>query len=262
MKVRARLSRPLQRGRGKRVSRGDFRITRAPIRDSRPSWSRGTAHRLPLRASRGSIGRGAPVGVRGVPVGGRGPKRPIGLRDRRAVPAFSDRTRHLPPPERPYSRRPSSMLLLFFYIYPLSIFLELIIFFFTFMRTVPVYPKSISKRDYARRDELTHRSRTMTEYGSRIPIERRSSYEDDYSRGGGYSDIPRTMSRSTERRPYVDEGYGRKLERALPSYREGRSRDYDSISGSKRPYSALVAKHLQNFLPCPIYLTGHFLFTV
>ncbi|KAL0907873.1 hypothetical protein M5K25_022322 [Dendrobium thyrsiflorum] len=216
VKIRARLSRPLQRGRGKRVSRGDFRISRVPTRDIRASWSRATVRRLPLRASRGSIGRGAPVGVRGVPIGGRGPKRPIGLRERRDIAAFSERTRHLPPPDRSYGRRPP----------------------------IPVYPKSISKRDYDRRDELARRSRTIAEYGSRIPAERRPSYEDDYSRGGGYSDIPsRTLSRSAERRPYVDEGYDRKLERALPSYREGRSRDYDSISGSKRPYSALDDTH-------------------
>ncbi|XP_020585375.1 nucleolin isoform X2 [Phalaenopsis equestris] len=213
VKVRARLSRPLQRGRGKRVSRGDFRISHVP----RASWSNSTARRLPLRASRGSIGRGAPVSVRGASIGGRGPKRTIGLRDRRAVPAFSERARHLPPPERSYGRRPP----------------------------IPVYPKShLSKRDYDRRDELTHRSRNIAEYGPRIPTDRRSSYEDDYSRGGGYSDIPpRTLPRSAERRSYVDEGYGRKLERTLPSYREGRSRDYDSISGSKRPYSALDDTH-------------------
>lgn len=112
--------------------------------------------------------------------------------------------------------------------------------------TVPPYPKSSLKRDYGRRDDLPPpRSRAATDYGPRAVPERRTSYRDDYSsRGPGYSDIPRTTSRPAARRAYVDEGYGQRFERPPPpppSYREGRARDYDSISGSKRPYAALVS---------------------
>lgn len=125
---------------------------------------------------------------------------------------------------------------------------------YTFMEAVPAYPKSSAKRDYGRRDELPPplpRSRAATEYGSRVPTERRSSYRDDYpSRGSAYSDIPpRSAPRTADRRAYIDD-YGRKLERPIPTYREGRSRDYDSISGSKRPYTELVSF----FVPiCPLF---------
>ncbi|KAK8951747.1 Polyadenylate-binding protein RBP47B [Platanthera zijinensis] len=214
VKVRARLSRPLQRGRGKHVARGDFRVGRAPIRGGRGSFGRPPFRRLPLRASRGIVGHVAPLSVRGLSVGGRGSKRSVGFRDKRPLPAISERPRRFPPPEKSYRRPP-----------------------------VPVHSKRISKRVYDRRDQIAPRSRAIDEYGPRIPVERRSSYADDYPRGGGYTDIPpRTLSRSAERRAYVDDGYGRKVERTLPSHR-GRARDYDSISGSKRPYSALDDAH-------------------
>lgn len=111
---------------------------------------------------------------------------------------------------------------------------------------VPSYPKSSLKRDYGRHDELPPpRSRAAADYGSRVVPDRRTSYRDDYSsRGPGYSDPPRTTSRTASRRAYVDDGYGQRFERPPPppppSYREGRARDYDSISGSKRSYSAMV----------------------
>lgn len=117
-----------------------------------------------------------------------------------------------------------------------------------FFFTVPSYPKSGLKREYSRRDEIPPpRSRAITDYGSRVVAERRPSYRDDYpSRGHGYSDPPRSTSRTSARRAYVDDGYGQRFDRPPPppppppSYREGRPRDYDSISGSKRPYSAMV----------------------
>lgn len=107
--------------------------------------------------------------------------------------------------------------------------------------TVPSYPKSSLKREYSRHDELPPpRSRAAVDYGSRVVPDRRSSYRDEYSsRGSSYPDLPRVSSRSAGRRPYIDDGYGQRFERPL-SYREGRGRDYDSISGSKRPYPAMV----------------------
>lgn len=110
------------------------------------------------------------------------------------------------------------------------------------MFVVPSYPKSSLKRDYGRREELPPRSRAAIDYGSRVASERRTSYRDDYSsRESGYVDLPRGASRPSSRRAYVDDGYGQRFERPPPSYREGRARDYDSISGSKRPYPGQVS---------------------
>lgn len=205
-KVRARLSRPLQRGKGKHVSRGDYRSGRGVGRVVRSSWGRPAPRSLPMHGVRGIVSRIPPVSM----------KRAVGLRDRRPVVSMPTRGRPLAPPARSYDRR----------------------------APVPSYPKSSLKRDYGRRDDLPPpRSRAATDYGPRAVPERRPSYRDDYSsRGPGYSDIPRTTSRPAARRPYVDDGYGQRFERPPappPSYREGRARDYDSISGSKRPYAAL-----------------------
>lgn len=109
--------------------------------------------------------------------------------------------------------------------------------------TAPPPPKSSLKRDYPRREELPPRSRAVADYPSRLPPERRPSYRDDYvARSPVYPDVPRSSaSRSATRRPYPDD-YAPRYERPPPpSYREGRPRDYDSISGSKRPYSAMVS---------------------
>ncbi|XP_058086906.1 heterogeneous nuclear ribonucleoprotein Q isoform X2 [Magnolia sinica] len=208
VKVRARLSRPHRIGRLKRgVRGGDFRIGRGAMQGGRGSWGRGVAvRRFPGRGSREFEGRGATMA-------GRGFKRPFGLRDRRVVMAAPERVRHFPPPSRSYDRRPP----------------------------IPRYPKSSSKREYGRYEELPTRSRPAVDYGSRVAAERRPSYRDDYTpRGSSYSDVaPRSAPRTASRRSYVDEDYDPRFERLPASYREGRGRDYDSISGSKRPYSAL-----------------------
>eukprot|EP00262_Sarcandra_glabra_P002721 TRINITY_DN1312_c0_g1_i1.p1 TRINITY_DN1312_c0_g1~~TRINITY_DN1312_c0_g1_i1.p1 ORF type:complete len:788 (-),score=210.99 TRINITY_DN1312_c0_g1_i1:384-2747(-) len=204
VKIRARLSRPHQRGRVKRI-RGDYGFGgfgRGAPRGGRGSWGRSIPHRFSGRGFRG-------IGVRGSPMGARGFKRPFGYKDRRSAMVVTERVRNLAPPERSYSRRPP----------------------------VPAYPKSSSKRDYGRREELPPRSRAA----ARVAAGRRSSYRDDYSfRASGYPDtMPRSASRTAARRSYEDEGYGRRLERPPPSYRETRGRDYDMVSGAKRPYSAL-----------------------
>ncbi|XP_042483658.1 nucleolin-like [Macadamia integrifolia] len=204
VKVRARLSRPHRRGKGKHVVRGDYRPVRGIPRAARGPWGRPAPRSFVGRAPRGIGGRVAPAP--------RGIKRSLGFRDRRPVMAMPERVRPLPPPERSYVRR----------------------------APVSSYPKSTSKRDYSRREELPPRTRAAADYGSRV-AERRSSYRDEYAHGSGYADdMPRGSSRTAGRRAYVDESYGRRFERPPPpSYREGRARDYDSISGSKRPYSAL-----------------------
>jgi hypothetical protein len=95
--VRARLSRPLQRGRGKHVGRGDYRPGRGPAIMSRPSWSRPAPRSFSSRGARG-------IGSRALP-----PVRPISARDRRPVMSVPVRSRPLPPPARSYDRRPAGM---------------------------------------------------------------------------------------------------------------------------------------------------------
>ncbi|KAK7277196.1 hypothetical protein RIF29_18347 [Crotalaria pallida] len=204
-KVRARLSRPLQRGRGRHISRGgDYRSSRGSGLMARPSWSRPAPRSFPPRGVRG-------IGSRLPPV------RPISMRDRRPVMSIPVRSRPVDPPARSYDRRPAA----------------------------PVYPKSSVKRDYGRREDLPPpRSRVPADYGSRVMSERRPSYRDYPARGPSYSDLPRSSSRAAPRRGYVDDGYGQRYERPPPppphpSYREGRPRDYESLSGSKRSYAAI-----------------------
>lgn len=196
-KVRARLSRPLQGGKGKHAARGDTWHSRSVSRGVRSSWGRPTPRSFPVRGGRALGARPPPIGVR----------RTVSSRDRRPAMAAPPRGR---PVHLSHSRR----------------------------APVPSYPKSSSlKRDYGRREDLpTSRSRAVPEY-SRIAPERRPSFRGEYPRGSGY-DIPRSSSRTVARRAFTDDGYSQRYERHPPSYREGR-REYESVSGSKRPYSAL-----------------------
>ncbi|KAL0309080.1 UNVERIFIED_CONTAM: Heterogeneous nuclear ribonucleoprotein Q [Sesamum radiatum] len=205
-KVRARLSRPLQRSKGKNVPRGDFRPARGSIRGVRSAWGGPVSRSIPLRSARG-------IGPRPPPVVDRGFKRPVSIRDRRPVMAVPPRSRPVAPVPRPYDRRPP----------------------------VPQYPKSGLNRDYVHREEIPPRSRAPTDYSSRFPSDRRASYRDDYSpRASGYPDLPRGgTSRSTARRAYPDQGYNQRYERPPLTYREAHGRDYDTLSGSKRPYTAM-----------------------
>ncbi|XP_047315007.1 nucleolin-like isoform X2 [Impatiens glandulifera] len=218
VKVRVRLSRPLQRGKGKHAIR-DIRPGRGSARSVRAPWSRPIPRGPPpVRSTRG-------VGIRAQPPPDHRFKRPVSFRDRHPVASMPSRTRPLPPPPRSYDRRPPP---------------------------VPSYSKSSMKRDYVRHDEPPPRSRaSAVNYGSRAMAEGRQLYrDDDYPPprpSSGYNDLPRggggggSSSRSAPRRshPLVDDGYGQqRYERPPPpSYREGRSRDYDNIAGSKRPYS-------------------------
>ncbi|CAN6229059.1 unnamed protein product [Urochloa humidicola] len=206
-KVRARLSRPLQRPpRMKHGLRGNFRVGHGASRGGRLPYARPPPpRRPPPRLARPAVSRLPPI--RSHPL-----KRPIDIRDRRPVVSMPDRARRLPPPERSYDRRPPA----------------------------PVYPKRSPRREYMRRDELPPpRSRAALDYSPRVPVDRRPSFRDDYSpRGSGYSDLgPRSAPRLSDRRAYPDDSYGGKYDRPLPAYRESRGRDYDTISGSKRPYA-------------------------
>uniref|UniRef100_A0A2P2KFU3 Uncharacterized protein MANES_05G056900 n=1 Tax=Rhizophora mucronata TaxID=61149 RepID=A0A2P2KFU3_RHIMU len=205
-KVRARLSRPLQRGKGRHSSRGDFRSGHGSSRVVRGPWIRPAPRSIASRSIRGLGSRPPTASV----------KRPVGLRDRRPpVMSMPARARPLPPPPPPrsYDRR----------------------------APVPSYPKTSLKREYGRRDELPPpRGRSSVDYSSRVVPERRPSYRDEFSsHGSGYADHPRGTSRTSARRTYVDDSYPQRFERHPPSYREGHPRDYDPMSGSKRPYSVM-----------------------
>ncbi|MQL79494.1 hypothetical protein Taro_011942 [Colocasia esculenta] len=202
VKVRARLSRPRRRGRGKHGLLGDLRILRGP-RGGHLSWSHPVARRFPSHSIR-SVER------HGALTGGRGLRRPIGFGDKRSISVAAERDRHAHPLEWSYDRR---------------------------AQTNP-YPKSTSKRDYMRH-KLPSRSSTAAEYDSRIPVWRRS-YRDEYtSHQPGYtSSGPRSAPRLAARKSYADEGYLRRIERSA-TYRESHGHDYDSISGSKRSYATI-----------------------
>lgn len=95
-KVRARLSRPLQRGKGKHASRGDFRSGRGTGRATRGSWGLPSPRSLPGRSARGIGSRLPPASV----------KRPVPVRDRRPIMSMTARARPMPPPPpRSYDRR-------------------------------------------------------------------------------------------------------------------------------------------------------------
>lgn len=101
-KVRARLSRPLQKGKGRHVARPDFRSSHGSGRVSRGSWSHPSQHSLPMRGARGVGSRIPPPSM----------KRPVGFRDRRPVMSVPVRARPLPPPAaRSYDRRAPGMTL-------------------------------------------------------------------------------------------------------------------------------------------------------
>ncbi|KAJ6955103.1 hypothetical protein NC652_006520 [Populus alba x Populus x berolinensis] len=202
-KVRARLSRPLQRGKGKHLSRGDFRPGYGASRVVKGPWVRPMPHSYSTRPVRGIATRAPSFGL----------KSSTGLRERRPpVMSMPARSRPLAPPSRSFERRPPP----------------------------PSYAKSL-KREYGRRDEPPpSRSRPAADYDPRSIPERRPSYRDEYSsRGASYADLPRSTPRMSARRAYADDGYSQRYERPPPSYREGHGRDYDSVAGSKRPYPAM-----------------------
>lgn len=100
-KVRARLSRPLQRGKGKHVARGDFRPGRGSVRSARSPWSRPLPRAIPVRASR--------IPPRLPPAVDRSFRRPVPVRERRPVMAVPQRARPVAPLPRSYDRRPPGM---------------------------------------------------------------------------------------------------------------------------------------------------------
>ncbi|CAM8991937.1 unnamed protein product [Rhodiola kirilowii] len=203
-KVRARLSRPVERGRRKHT-RGDIIPGRSTIKSARDTRARLAPRSFPVHGGKGVERRLPPLPS----------KRRIDHRDRRlamTTPMPSKRRRITPPSRPSYDRRPP----------------------------VPIYPRGNSKREYSARDEIQPRSRPAVDYGFREPLEKSQSYRDRYpSHISEYPDIPRSSSRILSRTTYMDDGYGQRFERPPPSFHEGRAHDYDIVSGSKRPYTAL-----------------------
>uniref|UniRef100_A0A6N2MKI8 RRM domain-containing protein n=1 Tax=Salix viminalis TaxID=40686 RepID=A0A6N2MKI8_SALVM len=112
---KARLSRPLQRGKGKHLSRGDFRSGYGASRVVKGPWVRPVQHSYSTRAVRGIATRAPHVSL----------KSSTGLRERRPpMMSMPARSRPLAPPFRSFERRPPP----------------------------PSYTKSL-KREYGRRDE-------------------------------------------------------------------------------------------------------------
>lgn len=101
-KVRARLSRPLQRGKGKHVARGDYWPGRGSVRGVRSPWGHPVLRNIPPRGPRG-------IGPRIPPLVDRGFKRPAVIRERRPVMAVPPRGRPVAPLPRSYDRRPPGM---------------------------------------------------------------------------------------------------------------------------------------------------------
>ncbi|OUZ99610.1 RNA recognition motif domain [Macleaya cordata] len=211
VKVRARLSRPRQRGKSVKHGQGGYLVERGGGRGSRAHWNPGMPRMDPWRFA-GRSARGMPNYTKySVDF-----KRSVVPRDRYAAPDRVGSRWGFPSSERSFDQR----------------------------RPGPNYGKSSSKRDYVRRDETFHRS---SDFVTRAPTERPSSFRDTYSsHGSGYlGSSLRNSSRSAAHRPeplYAEESYDRYMERPS-SYRGGHSRDYSSISGSKRSHSATEEIH-------------------
>lgn len=100
--MRARLSRPLQRGKGKHAAKADFRPGRGSVRSARSPWSRPLPRSIPVRAPR--------IPPRLPPVVDRSFRRPVAVRERRPVMAVPQRARPAAPLPRSYDRRPPGTL--------------------------------------------------------------------------------------------------------------------------------------------------------
>jgi RNA recognition motif-containing protein len=98
-KLRARLSRPLQRPpRPKHGLRGNFRVGQSAPRGGRLPYARSLPRRPPPRLVRPAVSHLPPI--RSHPL-----KRPVDIRGRRPVMSVPERARRLPPPERSYDRQ-------------------------------------------------------------------------------------------------------------------------------------------------------------
>ncbi|EPS63657.1 hypothetical protein M569_11127, partial [Genlisea aurea] len=200
-KVRARLSRPLQRGKGKQVGRGDTRTGHGSSRGGRKSsWSHCSTRDSSLhRSSRGTVSHPTP---------------PVDIHERRPFMSVHARTRPAAPLPRPYDRRP-----------PISPYSK------GDARRDYGHHEELHPRG---RQPVDFSFRAASD---RRPPYRDNNY---VSRASRYPDMPRDgASRSATRRSYVDDGYVPRYERPPLNYRECDVREYDSISGSKRTFATM-----------------------
>ncbi|XP_068641351.1 heterogeneous nuclear ribonucleoprotein Q-like isoform X2 [Aristolochia californica] len=207
VKVRARLSRPRQRVKPSRHGRGGYPFARGGSRGGRASWN--------YQMESWRLGGQSQRALEGRPMYNDNFRRFEGPRARYPIDVGMDRVgsrRGFPPTERShYWRSP-----------------------------VPSNGKVNLKRDYIRHAERHPRSAYFL---SRAATDRRLTHRDEAypSRELDYLDsLPHGASRSATRRPslYAEESYGRPVERSS-SYRDSHIREYGSISGVKRPHSAM-----------------------
>lgn len=202
LQVRARLSRPRQRGKTARQARGGYVVAHGNSRGGRGHWSSSSSFIDPRRSTdhyRRSIQSR----------GDGGSSRSYDPKDGDIVSYGTGSRRRFFPLERSSDRR----------------------------STVQAYEKISSERDYFLEDEMPSRPSDFV----RVPFNRHS-YRDAYpSRGSGYLESPpRKVSRAVARTqsPHDAYGYGEYMEQRS-NYRGSHINDYSSSSSSKRPHSAI-----------------------
>ncbi|PIA52057.1 hypothetical protein AQUCO_01000143v1 [Aquilegia coerulea] len=234
VKVRARLSRPRQRGKSSRHARGGYMIGHDGGRGGRTSWGSSGPHSDSWRFA-GRSGRDIHSHR---PYTG-GFRRPLGPRDRYpdsdVAPSRVESRRRVPSMERSYDRRSPGLA----YARSRSKRED--------VRSDGHYPRSSGFISGARSSDFVSKTRS-SDFAGKNPTERRWSYRDAYpSRESEYLDSPpRTAPRAAARRPpplYAEESYGRHMER--PSSYRGSQHNYDShsLSGLKRPHSSMEEYH-------------------
>ncbi|KAK1257503.1 Polyadenylate-binding protein RBP47 [Acorus gramineus] len=201
VKIRARLSRPRQRGRLGKYSRGNYMTRDVSGQGSRSSQDRGMSQWGTRRfAERGQSGDRDRRTFSG------GYKRPLGARDRYPVIDLDrDRKRrHLSPWERDVRRAPDS-----------------------------TYERGRLRRDLAQYEEPHSR---ISDLSSRFAAERRSSLR---YRPGYLESPPHNATRDALHRlpVYEEESNGRRIDRH--SYHDSHSHDYGSLPGSRRLVPAM-----------------------
>ncbi|KAF9609559.1 hypothetical protein IFM89_016995 [Coptis chinensis] len=243
VKVRARLSRPRQRGKSSRHARGGYMVGHGGGRGGRTSWDSSDSWGYAGRSGRDMQSHRTYSG---------GFKRPLGSRERYPItdmaPSRIDSRRRLPSSERSYDRRSPGLA------FGRSSSRR------EYVRTDEHYPRSSDFVDGVRPSNYVSKTRSSdfvdgvrpsnyvsktrsSDFVTKGANEKRWSYRDAYpSRESEYLDSPqRTAPRAADRRPppsYAEESYGRHMERPS-SYRGSQSHDYGSVSGSKRSHASM-----------------------
>ncbi|KAI8028004.1 Heterogeneous nuclear ribonucleoprotein Q [Camellia lanceoleosa] len=208
VKVRARLTRPRQRGKSARHPQGGYPVGNGDRRDIKASWGSSISSmdnwKITSHSGR-SINHNGYDGILNQSLGNRN-RHPIVD----VVPKTVGRRRQFASSDRSFSKKS------------------------------PVYGTTIH-RDYINEDDEFSGPSDF----ARAPVRRQSDKDIYSSRGSGSLESSR---RNISRRIPLydddddDDGYERYMEQSS-SYRDSYSRDYRSISGSKRPYSLIEEAH-------------------